>query len=842
MLVGASPARIVCLVSLAVFVFAAAADAQNTWTLDAYPVQAPVVIDGQLDEDAWEEAGGATGFKQFEPDEGAPASQKTDVRVLYGERNLYVGVRLLDDAPSRIRQTLGRRDDYNQADWFTIALDSHFDQTTAYVFAVSAGGVQLDAIRTAEGGGPGPDIGDTSWDAIWESDVEVTSNGWIVEMRIPYSQLRFSPGSSRWGIHFTRRIPRLGEEAQWPLIPRAERENRVANFGLLTGLTDIEPRRNLEVRPYTVSKLQMQESSLQPGELATSRALDVGGDVKIGISSNVTLDATINPDFGQVESDPAVLNLTAFETFYDEKRPFFMEGVQIYEFGLGRRSDLLYTRRIGAEAPIVGATKISGRTPGGLSFGLLGATTGEAFNPTRHYGVARMSQQIGSYSSAGGIMTGFREPLPGGRYSSVAGGTDWDLRFLDNTYGLEGFATFTHRRWSMENRGTETGLAASLEAAKRRGNLTYDLETTVYDDTFDPNDLGRNRRNNYINVNGGLQREINDGQPFGPFQRANAFLYLDQNWSYRNQIDQGAGFFFRSRWTTRTFQSIGLGASADYLFGGFDLFETRGLGPRAQPVEVALEAGFDTDERRNWQIEPEVEMTFFGDGGRQYTVALEGDWDVGSRLSLRGNVEFEREDDRIAWASNETFRRADDTWQIGRRSASPDRLEAEDYLAFDDHGRLDAILDPELGETYYRPVFGARDTRSLDVTLRSNITFRPNLSLQLYSQLFAAKGTYRNFQLLKDPSTLEELAAYPKRDAFALSSFHLNTVLRWEYQPGSTLYLVWTQSRQAHDSMNPLAPWGSSPYGRPINQQIAGTFDIFPRNVFLVKLNYTFIR
>lgn len=820
-------------------------------TLQAHQVQSSVVVDGRLDEAAWQQAEAISGFLQAEPEEGAPATQRTEVRVLYGPGDIYLGATLFDDEASDIQQTLGRRDEMNRADWFVVSIDAYLDRKTAYVFGVNAAGVQFDALRTGRGGGPGRGM-DESWDAIWASNTQVTEEGWGVEMRIPYSMLRFAKASTQaWGIHFERRMPRRGEDVQWPLVRRAERNNQVANYGVLEGLNGIAPRRNVQVRPYTVSRLQTEEHPDQLGEIARDGTVDVGGDLKIGLGSNITLDATINPDFGQVEADPAELNLTAFETFFDERRPFFVEGTQIYEFRIGQGGpggggNLLYTRRIGAEAPIIGATKLSGRTAEGLSFGVLGASTGEDFDPGRHYGVVRLSQQFPSLSSVGGILTAFDGPEDDGGLRSLAGGTDWDLRFRGNTYSLEGFASFTHRRWSAEDEASETGVAASLKGAKRQGSFRYDLTANLFDDQYNPNDVGRLRRNNYISLDGGIDYQVNDNKPFGPFQRGFVGLNSGQQWSYEDGLNLGMDMRLFSRWTLRSFQRLGFDVSVENPFGGYDLFETRGLGPRAQPAAVEIGGEFTTDDRRAWEVEPEISLAFQEDGGREYEISIRGNWTVGSRLTLSADIEGEWEDDVIAWSSNESFARGDEGWLIGVETDAPDDLGPDDYVPFDDQQRLDNVfsgVDPfDTEGHYYVPVFGTRDTRSMDVTLRSSITFTRNLSLQLYGQLFVARGRYADFQILQDRDTLVPFEAFPKRDDFAFSSVQANTVLRWEYRPGSVLYLVWTHGRRAEDELNPLAPWGASPYDTPMGTQIADAFDIIPSNVFLIKLNYTFLR
>ena len=828
-------------------------DQDDNGVMQALFVGDAVVLDGVLDEEVWQQAIAVSGFRQYEPVDGAPASQKTEVRVLYGSNNLYVGALLYDDEPGAIEKALGRRDDFNRADWFLVAVDAYFDRRTAYVFGVNAAGVQFDALQSGSGGGGPPGGGnsnaprgmDPSWDAVWYSDIRTTADGWAVEMRIPYSMLRFSEAPVQtWGVHFTRRIPRLGEQVEWPHVPRTQRDNLVAGFGRLTGIREVKPRRNIQITPYTVTGLHTLESEDVPGKLTSTRTFDVGGDLKIGLGPNVTLDATINPDFGQVEADPAVLNLTAFETFFQERRPFFVEGINIYEFRVGR-GGLLYTRRIGADAPIIGATKLSGRTGSGLSFGVLGAATGNNFNPARGYGVGRVSQQIGSYSTAGGIVTLFEGSNVGENHlRSLAAGADWDLRFLENRYGVQGLFSITNRNWIDADIDGETGFAGNLWVRKRQGTWSGFTGVDVFSDAFNPNDAGQLRQNNFIALISIIEHEINGGSPFGPFSRAGGRFFAYQQFSYREGLDLGQRLDFGSRWTLRGFQSIMFGLEYDNPFGGYDLYETRGLLPWSQPGSFAIQGQFETDERRNWQVEPGLELTFHENGGRESEVTLEGQWNVGNRLSLSSEIGAAWESDVVAWSANETFLRSGSGWSIGEEASSPDDLTDADFEAFDDNGTLDAILasiDPTEADRYYVSVFGARDTRSADITLRSTFTLTPRLSLQLYSQLFAARGRYDRFQVQQDRDHLADFDAYPKRDEFSFSSLQSNLVLRWEYRPGSSLFVVWTHGRRADDILNPLAPWDISPYDHSLNDQFSNTFNVFPDNVFLIKLNYNFL-
>ena len=688
---------------------------------------------------------------------------------------------------------------------------------------------------------------DPSWNAIWYSKARVVADGWVVEMRIPYSMLRFSDADSQtWGVHFIRRIPRLGEQVEWPHVPRTRRDNLVAEFGYLQGIQDVKPRRNIQVSPYTVTRLETSEDPEAPGSGLSNTNMDIGGDVKVGLGTNITLDATINPDFGQVDADPAELNLTAFETFFQERRPFFVEGIQIYEFSAGP-GQLLYTRRIGADAPIIGASKLSGRTNSGLSFGVLGALTGDDFSPNRGYAVGRVSQQIGQYSKAGGILTMFdATDFDGGNHlRSLAAGADWDLRMGQNQYGIEGFFSLTNRAWINTDLEEETGFAGKLWVRKRQGVWNGFVGFDVFSDQFNPNDLGQLRQNNFMAILLRVEHEINGGQPFGPFLRAGMRSTSTQQFSYNEGLDLGQSIGVGSRWTLIGFQTIGLGFDIELPFGGYDLYETRGLEPWAPPSSFTIESDFETDERRNWQLEPGIEYTLFEGRGRGYGLSLEGTWNVSSRLSLLGEIRTEWESNVSAWSANESFLRTDtNNWAIGRESSHPDDLALDDYVDFDDGLVLDNVvpsLTPVTGGAYYASIFGERDTRSFDFTLRSTVTFTPTLSLQLYSQFFMARGRYDDFQIQLDRDNLADFNAFPKRDEFSLSSLQSNLVLRWEYRPGSSLFVVWTHGRRAEDVLNPLAPWDSSPYSRSFNDQFDQTFDIFPDNVFLIKLNYTFL-
>ncbi|PYQ38018.1 MAG: hypothetical protein DMF77_25250 [Acidobacteria bacterium] len=426
----------------------------------------PISVDGRLGEDEWSRAPVAAGFVQREPNEGAAATEATELRLLYDDAALYVGVRLHDSEPGRIVRQLSRRDDVAEADSFSIFLDPHHDHLTGVEFQVSAAGVQRDAVIYDD------NFESDAWDAVWQSAVTVDAQGWVVEMRIPFSQLRF-PATFRptWGVN-ARRIVRRKSEVSWlALVPSSE-SGLASRMAHLEGIRGIPPARHLELLPYA-SVREEYIAPARPGNPFNDGSRPFGGvglDVKYGLTSNMTMAAAINPDFGQVEVDPAVVNLTAYETFFDEKRPFFTEGAQVFShFARSGASDyttffypepqLFYSRRIGrapqgravgdyvdtpASTTILGAAKLTGRTSGGWTVGVVEAVTGREsarisngllssrveVEPLTNYFVGRAERELGPRAGVGVLATAVDRSLgPSWTGTScstpVAGGCCW---------------------------------------------------------------------------------------------------------------------------------------------------------------------------------------------------------------------------------------------------------------------------------------------------------------------------------------------------------------------------------------------------------------------------------
>ena len=814
-------------------------------------MESEIRIDGNLNDAPWQDAPMVSDFIQYEPAEGANSQFRSEVRMLFGKDDLYFGA-MLFDKQENIENNLGRRDEYNRADWFLVSIDSYNSGKTAFTFAVNAAGVQLDGQqddnKRVSSGQTNPLLPaglDISWDAIWYSGVQITEAGWMVEMRIPYNMLRYSKKEVQtWGIYYSRRVPKAGEVSEWPYIPRNIRTNLVSGYAPVTGIRGIDPRRNIQVRPFVLAGLDISENMNVPGKAEYSFKSDAGGDIKIGIGPNVILDATIKPDFGQVEADPAVLNLTAFNTLYPEKRPFFLEGADIYKFGIGR-SRLYYSRRFGAGEPIIAALKLSGRSEKGLSFGLLGTTSGRNFDPSNSYAVFRASQSINEYSSAGGILTYYYSPAGKGTgWQSMTGGVDWDLRFNDNKYGFEGILAFSDRNSLDEETLDQTGLMSSLAIRKRQGLLDGHVAFLMFTDEYNPNDIGwTSFEQNWYQLWVNLKYKLNEGKPFGSFQRGDLSFDYARRLSFLEQYDMGSEINLGATLITREFRQLKIGTELADLLGGYDLWETRGLWVWAKPKAAELSLEFSTDDRRHWKLTPKASVRKYNNKGSEYLIDFLGIINTGTKVALSANIKGSWESNRTGWASNETFMTDDTGWKIGNMSTSPDNLGQTDFTAFNDNGSLESILagvkEYQPGQ-YYVPVFGTRDTRSLDFTIRGSLTLSSKLSMQLYSQLFVARGRYDNFSILTDPDNMVAFGEYPKRRDFNYKNLHSNFVTRWEYRPGSAIYFVWSHSRSRDDELNPLAPWGESLYEQSVGSQISDVFKVFPGNSLMVKIDYAF--
>ena len=399
-------ARLVVVLAGSLALAATSAFPHDGQTVRAARASTAISVDGRLDEAAWQPAPVMDGFLQRDPNQGEPASELTELRILYDDRALYVGARLHDREPDEIVRQLSRRDEIAEADSFSVALDPHHDHRTGVLFEVTAAGVQRDAAIYDD------NLADDTWDAVWESKVMVDDGGWTVEMRVPLSQLRFPtmPGHS-WGVNARRAIHRKNEELWLELVPKNE-TGLASRMAHLEGIEDVAPRRHVELLPYVSGRGEYidPDSPGDPFNDGSRHFADAGLDYKLGLGTNMALTGAFNPDFGQVEADPSEVNLTVFETFFSEQRPFFIEGNNILDLrvapaitgGSFTRDNLFYSRRIGrppahdpdppkgtqewhvdkpGHSTILGAFKLTGKTAGGLSIGFLESVTGREKKP-----------------------------------------------------------------------------------------------------------------------------------------------------------------------------------------------------------------------------------------------------------------------------------------------------------------------------------------------------------------------------------------------------------------------------------------------------------------------------
>lgn len=766
----------------------------------------PVRVDGVLNEAEWQRAIPITDFVQYEPLEGEPATQRTEVRILFDNDALYVGWKLHDTDPSKIVARLARRDDEVESDWVSIRLDSYHDHQTAFEFTLNAAGVRTDILQSNDGREE-----DDSWDVVWEAETAITSEGWSAEMRIPFKVLRFSDEEvQEWGMQLLRYISRNRERQHWVLIGKSE-SGWVSKFGHLEGLEHLTSPGHVEFLPYAAggNRFVPRSPAYPNGNDFTSH---IGLDAKIKPSSGITIDATINPDFGQVEADPAVLNLTTFETFYPEKRPFFIEGSQIIRFttfGGQFGPGLFYSRRIGhsidVDAPdkgyveyqprfttILGAAKVSGKTAGGLSIGVLEAVTAEEHatlvdsvgmksepivDPLTNYSLVRLKQDLFENSNAGFILTSVnrKKGLP-----AFTGGLDWNLTFLESEYRVDGFLALSH----VDRRGRKLdGSAGKISFSKEggthwRGSFSYDYTSKKYD----INDIGFYRS---PNDHGWVAQVVYRDDEVTDWKRqwnVNARYHLRRNFDgieLFNSYDIGGYIKLPSYWE--------FDISGSYDDGRFDQFETRRNGLLAKARSRNVHLSVESDGRQVVVGDLGIQI---GDDSREMNsigADLEIDVKAASNISVNFSANHSLVKRRLSWVDN----------------------------------IVDPFVSPDL-----ITILAERTTSEWDFTSRGSFVFTRDLTLQLYLQLFLAKGRYASTVRMASSDQVVPYS-YPAPD-FSELSFNSNLVLRWEYLPGSLLYLVWSQSRSG--------PGG--PYRDSLGRQVDNLFSLPMTNAVLLKISY----
>ncbi len=836
---------------------------------------APPDIDGKLDDAVWQGEGWFDDWTQQQPIEGAAPSERTAFKVVYDDRYIYAALRAFDSQPDKIARQVARRDVF-AGDIMGIAFDSYFDRRTAYEFNMTAAGAKVDLIMT------GTREFDTTWDAVWDGATAMEDSAWTMEIRVPLSQLRFSDKEEQvWGLHLWRWIHRLEEEVQFQLLP-LDAVGTVYQFGELHGLRGLRPRRRIELMPYTTAKVSTFEpEDGNPFADGTRSLANVGLDAKVGLSNAFTLDLTINPDFGQVEADPSVMNLTAFETFYEEKRPFFLEGSNLFSFNF-EGNDAFYSRRIGstphhsirlgtdeyARMPetttILGAAKLSGKTRHGLSIGILESLNAKesatmatpsgrrqvAVEPLTNYFVSRVEKEFNEGNTVvGGLMTAVNRRIDDQHLNylnqgAYFAGLNFKHFWQNRTYFIDFMAVTSELRGSEEamlrvqrssthlfqrpdadylsldsSRTHLWGHGASMEVGRGgNGRLRYSVDFSWNSPGLDLNDAGYQQIADRINLDFRTSYVVNDPTRF--FRNYSADLILSRDWDWgwdvtentaRLQLRGQFHNFWRAAATMRRYQE------ALYIR------KLRGGPGLLNPGSTLLHWDVQTDGRKP------VDFTLSGynqlgdhAGNVRHGIEPGMSWRVNNAITLSADLSYD-------------FNR-DDLQYIARTPYKNDRY-----------------------------VLGRISQRTVASVFRISYSLRPNLVIQFYGQPFISTGRYNHLKVVANPRAsryndrfltftpdavipesggtafgLDEdgdgAADYRVRNPdFTFREFRSNLVLRWEYRPGSTFYLVWAQTRTGSDDASSAFYEG---YRFNLGDELSRLYEIYPFNVFAIKLTH----
>ncbi|MBI1930226.1 carbohydrate binding family 9 domain-containing protein [Candidatus Poribacteria bacterium] len=791
---------------------------------------APPRIDGDLNEAVWEHAPVATGFVQLRPDEGAPASEPSEVRVLYGDAALYVAFRAFDSDPSAIQGQLTRRDQESFSDWVHVAIDSYNDKRTAFQFGVNPKGVKRDVYRFDD------TDQDSDWDAVWDVETSVDEQGWTAEFRISYSQLRFARAEEQtWGIQFMRSIARKNESSFW--APLSSQDNAmVSRFGVLQGLDRVEPRRHLEVAPYSLARLQRAPGDLDnPFFDENDTFATLGMDVKYGLTGNLTLDVTVNPDFGQVEADPARVNLSEFETFFPERRPFFVEGANIFEFEIGDEDQLFHSRRIGraprrqpdprggyVDAPDVTtiqvAEKLSGKTESGWTIGLMHASTAketahvitgegdeleEIIEPSTQYGLAWLQKDFrGGRNGVGIIATAVFRPSDEAAALNTHSDAIAQTQRAPSRYMQRPDAshvTYDPTRTSLD------GLSASANVSKIGGGFwRYYAGFRTRTPEFETNDMGFMSRADFLVSWAGIGYDHSL-----PTRRFRRWSLRGHNWRWQTYGEERGSVGSRLSGDLQFSNYWNTWAGTSYVLGSLNTGMLRG-GPAFKTEDgISGFGGFSSDGRKKVQSRVNLDISLRPESNSgSFNVSPDLNWRPAGRARVSVGTFYNKSENDQQWMTRI-------------------HTDAEHYI------------------------FGRTARQTVGLTGRFDFAFTPDLSLQRYAQPFVSAGRYNQLKQVADPLADDYANRFDRLETeavdggyladvdgdgnpefisnpdFNFKQFRSNAVLRWEYRPGSTLFVVWSQGRQ-HS-----APTGQFDLGSDIGM----LFDAPADDVFMVKIS-----
>ena len=844
----------------------------------------PPAIDGVLEDEAWSQGEWGGDFWQNEPAEGSPVKQKTEFKILYDDDNIYVVIKAYDSAPDSIVTRMTRRDDID-GDEVGIGFDSYFDQRTAFGFSVSAAGVKGDIVITDDGNNE-----DETFDPIWYVKTALYSWGWAAEMRIPLVQLRFSASENQvWGLEIVRNIYRYDESDFWQPIAR-NASGLVHNFGLLHGLKDIKPRTQFDITPYGVAKLETYEGEEgNPWVDGTDFKVNAGLDAKIGVTNNMIMSLTVNPDFGQVEADPSEVNLTAFESYFREKRPFFVESQNITSYGLGLgegssgNDNLFYSRRIGRSprlpystegdeyaytpsfTPIIGAAKLTGKSANGWSVGALEAVTARVSSkvydeasdettyvtaePFANYAVGRLQKDINDGNTIiGGMLTNTIRSLDEDtednfHRNATSGGIDFTQYFGDKNYILQLRTAFSNIQ------GSEDAIARTQRSAIHNFERP-DADYVEYDPTrtslsgFGGNlmtgKIGGNFNVIYLSAWKSPGLELND---IGYMRVADQYIgVLVFNYS----IYKPFSIFNYMGFSTNIIHAHDFGGTLTNL--GSELSWQAQFKNLWSAYLAGQVYGEETD---NLLLRGGPSMKMPGNA------SLHGGFDSNDRKKFVAEL-----NGSYGWGFEDVYKFAGIGLELSYKPFSTLSLSVEPELE-KMINTMQYVTETSATSGVYTPryIFGSIDQKILSLSLRIDYSITPDLTIQYWGQPFFGSGLYTDYKYITDPVADEytdrfnlytsDQISYDETEGtyfvdenrdgmvdytfekpdFNISEFLHNFVVRWEFLPGSTAYFVWSQQREYFSDTGVF----------DLGQQASDLFgDNKPYNVFLLKLSYRF--
>ena len=790
--------------------------------LQALRITESIKLDGQLDEAIWQQAPIATDFIQNRPNPGPHEKHPTEVRVLYDDANLYIGAVMHDVSPDSIMRELTGRDDFGNTDFFGIFLDTYHDKINGYGFFVSTGGVQGDARYSPAGGE------DFNWNAVWESRTALRGTDWVAEMRIPYSAIRFSKAAEQlWGLNFMRQRKRDNQAFFWNEVKPAV-DGFVNQWGELKGLSDIKPPLRLSLTPYVSGYVNHYPYDEQ-GTRNSSTSFNGGADLKWGINESFTLDATLVPDFGQVQSDNQVLNLSPFEVQYNENRQFFTEGTELFNKG-----DLFYSRRVGAQpigfgsvgdqlragetgpdgqrrpgevvvsnpgvTRLLNATKISGRTSKGLGVGVFNALSNDVYatvrdsvdgrerdvltQPFSNYNIMVLDQSLKNNSYVSLINTNVTRW--GSTYdANVTGGL---FRFANkkNSYAVDGRLVYSRRRGtsfgSEDPIDDQNGYKYQVGISKISGNFTWNAGQGIESDTYNPNDLGILFGNNNISQYVGFN--YNKYNPFWKVNNFSSWVGLNHSLLYKPTRYQNANIYGGANTTfTKNFLTVGFNFDANPVT--HDYYEPRQYPLGDYYVRVPANAnlgGFlSSDYRKKLALDLNAGIRGYAQDERLVRARRMGyGWGISPRYRVSNQLNFRY---NLDWNLREN--------QIG-------------YV----NGGLDDTYTPDAGFQHQFPddvLMGRRRVVTVVNTLSGAYTFNNRMSLTVRTRHYTSTVNYRDFARLS-PNGEENLVDYQRNRDNTFNAFNVDAVYSWWFAPGSQVSIVWKNAGSSFLEANEATP------------------------------------